>query len=222
MTASRWILIALASGCTASPTPQSAPVADTARTLGFPSPSERADSAATTLIPAGYGTLRQDDVAIQLEPSNVVVKLIPLDESVIRVLAPDSYRTLHGLLESRRETIARSAAVRGLRHGNVWYGEFTALLPDARFTPTDLTITSGGRDFRPLDVFPLTRGFGQQRLQPRENQQALYLFDDAVDTSQPLTVTMASERNSDWESILRKIERERTQIRARAVAKPTP
>jgi hypothetical protein len=213
------MLVAL--GCTAAPPPQVTPAADTAARAVAPT-THRPDTSAATLIPAGYGTLRQDDVAIRLEPTGLVVKLIPLDEAVIRVLAPDSYRTLHGLFESRRETIARSAGVRGLRHGDVWYGEFTALVPDARFTPTDVTITSGGRDFRPLDVFPLTRGFGQQRLQPRENQQALYLFDDAVDASQPLTVTMANERNTDWESILRKIERERTQIRARAVAQPKP
>jgi hypothetical protein len=208
--------------CTAAPPPQPSPVADTARSPALPSPSARADTAATAIIPAGYGTLRQDDIAIRLEPNSIVVKLIPLDESVIRTLAPDSYRTLHGLVESRRETIARSAAVRGLRRGNVWYGEFTALLPDSRFTPTDLTLTSGGRDFRPLELFPLTRGFGQQRLQPREYQQALFLFDDAVDVSQPLTVTMSNERNTDWETILRRIERERTQIRARAVGQPKP
>lgn len=212
----------IAAGCSAAPAPQPSPVADTVATLAFPSPSARADTAAATLIPAGYGTLRQDDVAIRLEPNSVVVKLIPLDEAVIRVLAPDSYRTLHGLLESRRDVIARSVSVHGLHRGTVWYGEFTALMPDARFTPTDLTVTSGGRDYRPLEVFPLTRGFGQQRLQPRENQQALFLFDDAVDASQPLVVTMASERNTDWESIIRKIERERTQIRARAASKPTP
>jgi len=219
----RWLSSAIAvAACTAAPAPRPSPVADTVAALALPSPSARADTAAATLIPAGYGTLRQDDVAIRLEPNNVVVKLIPLDEAMIRVLAPDSYRTLHGLLESRRDAIARSASVHGLRRGTVWYGEFTALVPDARFTPTDLTITSGGRDFRPLDVFPLTRAFGQQRLQPRENQQALFLFDDAVDATQPLSVTMASQRNSDWESILRKIEHERTQIRARAAAKPTP
>lgn len=216
------VAVIVVGGCTGAPAPQPSPVADSVATLGFPSPSARADTAAATMIPAGYGTLRQDDVAIRLEPNSVVVKLIPLDEAVIRTMAPDSYRTLHGLLESRRDLIARGAAVHGLRQGKVWYGEFTALMPDARFTATDLTITSGGRDYRPLEVFPLTRGFGQQRLQPRENQQALYLFDDAVDATQPLTVTMASERNTDWESILRKIERERTQIRARAAAKPTP
>jgi len=222
VTRSLFVTAAFGIGCTAAPAPQPSPATDSVRSLAFPSPSARADTAAATLIPVGYGTLRQDDIAIRLEPNSVVVKLIPTDESVIRTLAPDSYRTLHGVVESRRETIDRNAALRGLRRANVWYAEFTALVPDARFTPTDLTVTSGGRDFRPLEVLPLTRGFAQQRLQPRENQQALFLFDDAVDVSQPLTVTMANERNTDWESILRRIERERTQIRARAVAQPKP
>ena len=53
-------------------------------------------------------------------------------------------------------------------------------------------------------------------MQPRELQQALYLFEDGIDLSQPLTVTMGIERNTDWQNILRTIERERAMIRSRA------
>ena len=66
------------------------------------------DSTTATAIPAGLGTLRQDDIAIVLQPEGVRVTAIPLDESVIRTLAPDSYRSLRALLESRRQEIARS------------------------------------------------------------------------------------------------------------------
>jgi len=179
------------------------------------------DTTPQDVIPAGYGTLRQDDVTIRLQPTGVLVNLLPLDESVLRVLAPDSYRYLHDLLESRRDFLRRSATLHGLRQGRPWYVEFIGLVPDARFIPTDVTITSGGRDFRPLEIVPVTSGFGQQRLQPHEKQRAIYLFDDAVDVAQPLTVTMGTERNTDWESILRNsVEPERSRIRARAASKP--
>lgn len=177
-----------------------------------------ADTGTAGLVPPGYGTLRQDDIAIKIPLDNVAVRLIPLDESVIRTLSPDSYRALRDLLASRRDQIARLARQHGLRQANVWYVSFFGLAPQAQFTPTDVTITSNGREFRPVEIVPLTSGFGEQRLQPREVQQALYLFEDGLDLSQPLTVTMGIERNTDWQAILQTIERERAMIRSRAAS----
>lgn len=180
---------------------------------------------AATLVPAGYGTLRQDDIAIVLEPDGVRVTAIPLDESVIRVLAPDSYRTLRATLEGKRQQIAQRARMRGVRDPRVWYLRFYGIAPNARFVPTDLTVTSGGRDYRPFDVIPITPGFGEQRLQPRETQSGLLLFDPGVDVEQPLVVSMGADRNTDWSNdrgdlILGRIEAERASIRARA-GRPT-
>jgi hypothetical protein len=172
------------------------------------------------LVPPGLGTLKQEDIAIILEPAgtNVRVTAIPLDESVIRVLAPDSYRSLRANLESRRQAVAQRAAIHGVREARVWYVRFYGLAPDARFVPTDFTVTSGGREYRPIDVIGLSPRFGEQRLQPRETESGLLLFDEGLDVSQPLTVTMGSEQNTDWEGILRKIDGERASIRARAAA----
>jgi len=177
------------------------------------------DSTAATAIPAGLGTLRQDDISIVLQPQGVRVTAIPLDESVIRTLAPDSYRSLRALLESRRQEIARRASMHGIREPRVWYVLFYGLAPDARFVPTDFTVSSGGRDYRPFDVVPISPGFGTQRLQPRETQKGLLLFDEGLDVSQPVIVTMGAERNPDWDGILRKIDAERAAIRARASAR---
>ncbi len=182
-------------------------------------PRVSSDSTAATLIPAGLGTLKQDDISILLQPEGVRVTAIPLDENVIRTLAPDSYRGLRALLESRRQEITRRASMHGIRDPRVWYVLFYGLAPDARFVPTDVTITSGGREYRPFDVVAISPGFGTQRLQPRDTQRGLLLFDEGLDVSQPLTVTMGAERNPDWDNILRKIDAERAAIRARAGAR---
>lgn len=184
-----------------------------------------ADSTSPTLIPPGLGTLKQEDIAIVLQPNGVRVTAIPLDESIIRVLAPDSYRSLHATLESRRPQIAQRASNHGIRDPGVWYVSFVGLTPDARFVPTDMTVTSGGRDYRPFDVIALTPGFGEHRVQPRDTQRGLLLFDDGIDASQPMVVAMAAERNLEWsndrsDAILSKIEAERAQIRARAGGRP--
>ena len=178
------------------------------------------DTGGGALIPAGYGTLHEEDVAIKLALPGVLVQLIPLDESVTRVLAPDSYRSLHDLLQSKQGPLAHCAALHDLRERNVWIVQFFGLAPDASFTPLDLTISAPGRDFRPLELIPLTPGFGQNRLQVGRTQRALYLFDDGLPLNQPLTATMGSVSNStDWPTNLRRIESERASVEARAAKK---
>ena len=174
------------------------------------------------LVPAGYGSLRQDDVSIRLSTRGVQVRAIPLEESIIRVLAPDSYRALRDLLTSRRGEIDRLATRNGVRRPSVWYVSFFGVQPDARFSPMELRITSAGRDYRPLEILPLSPGFGENRLAQRETQSALYLFEDGVDPEQPLTVAMGDERNATWQETLRRIERERALIRSRAAARSEP
>ena len=204
------------SGCAQSAVPEAPKPATTPATPAIVS----ADTTGGGLVPAGYGSLRQEAIAISLQLPDVIVRLIPLDESVIRTLSSDSYRALREPGESRKAAVARLASQHGLLRGNLWYVQFYGLARDARFSPLELTVTSAGRDYRPVEVIPLSTGFGEQRLQPRETQTALYLFDDALDVNQPLIVSLGSQRSSSWSSTLRDIERERALIRSRAQARP--
>jgi hypothetical protein len=174
----------------------------------------------SALVPAGYGTLRQDDIAIRLQLEGVQVKAIPLDESIIRTLSPDSYRALRDLQESRHAQVSSIARRYGTSQYRLWYVSFFAIAPEARFSPMEFIVTNNGRDFRPLDVLPLTAGFGEQRLKVRETQAALYIFGGELDASQPLTVRVETTRNDDWPTVLRRVERERSLIRSRAARQP--
>ena len=211
------ILSSVLAACASSPSGQTGSTVPATTAAGTPAASAggTGDTTGGALVLAGFGTLRQDDIAIKLQLSDVLVKLTPLDESVIRTLSPDSYRALRELAESRRPAIARLASQHGLVHGSVWYVSFYGLAPEARFSPLELTVGSMGRDFRPAEVIPLSSGFGSQRLQPRETQSALYLFDDALDVNQPLTVSLSGQESSSWATTLRTIERERALIRSR-------
>lgn len=174
------------------------------------------DSAAHVAIPSGFGSLRQDDIAIRLEPQGLIVRAIPLDESVIRLLTPDSYRALRDLQASNRRTIEAISRRSGGRSPDLWYVSFYGLEENARFSPMDLVITSGGQDFRPIDVIPLSTGFGEQRLRQRETQSAVYAYPEGVDVDHPLTVTFQGLQSVIWEQLLQRIERERALVRARA------
>ena len=207
------LILGVACGSPPASTPQPQPA-------GVPTRVSR-DSTSASLVPVGLGTLKQEDLAIVLQPNGVRVTAIPLDENVIRTLAPDSYRTLRATLENKRQQVMQIASLRGVHDPRVWYVVFTGLVPDARFIPTDITVTSGGREYRPIDVIGLLNGFSEHRLQPRETQRALVIFDESLDVAQSIVVIMGSERNTDWstdrsDSILSRIEAERAQIRARA------
>jgi hypothetical protein len=197
----------IALGCTAPP--------GTTATAALPQPVSE-DTTSRTLVPAGFGSLRQDDIAIRLTPQGLIVRAIPLDEGVIRLLTPDSYRALRDLQASNRQVIATIARRSGGRTPDLWYVSFFGVQPEARFTAMDLIITSAGQDFRPLEIIPLTTGFGEQRLHQRETQSAVYVFPGEVDVDHPLSVTFQGERNTGWEQILQRIERERALVRARA------
>lgn len=203
-------MLALASlGCTSVPASQagttSPPIADRSR-----------DSVGTGLVPAGFGSLKQDDISIRLQLRGLLVRATPLDESVIRLLASDSYRSLRDRRESERARIASLAARSGVRGFSIWSISYYGMEPDVRFSPSEVIISSVGRDFRPIEIIPLTTGFGQQRLDQRDTQTALYLFDEAVDVNQPLTMTVEATRSAGWQETLQVIERERALVRSRA------
>lgn len=174
------------------------------------------DSTGRGSVPVGYGTLRQDDIAIRMELPGLIVRAIPLDENLIRLLTPDSYRALRELQESNKQSIAAVTRRTGGRAPDLWYVSFYGVQPDVHFSPMELVITSSGRDFRPLEVLPLSSGFGEQRLKQREAQSAIYLYDEAIDLDQPMSVSFQNVRDESWEQVLTRIERERALVRARA------
>ncbi|MBK8248583.1 MAG: hypothetical protein IPK85_14410 [Gemmatimonadetes bacterium] len=177
-----------------------------------------ADSIA--LVPAGFGSLKQDDIAVRVAQFGLRVRAIPLDESVIRVLSPDSYAALSDLLKSQTERLTELSRRTALPRLSVWYVSFFSQeVGEARYSPLELIITNVGRDFRPVDVIGLSPGFGLQRVRQREVQSALYVFDGQLDVNQPLVIAYETARATTWPAILQRIERERALVRSRAGAR---
>jgi hypothetical protein len=176
----------------------------------------QADTAGLALLPPGYGSLRQDDLSLHIDAGTVLVRALPLDEALIRLLTPDSYRALHDLKEGSRSQIDAIARRYGGRPVSVWLISFYGVEPNARFTPGDLIVTSGGRDFRPYDILSLTVGFGENRLRQRETQSALYVYDGDVQVNQPVSIAYQGAIDASWDQTLQTIERERAMVRARA------
>lgn len=194
-------ILLLSGGCASAPAPleAQAPPAEGARE--------------SVMVPPGFGTLRQDEVTIQLRSDALLIKVTPLDEALIRLLAPDTYQRLHALATSRRPEAARET---GAEAPVLFLVSFFSYQPDVSFQPEDLQLQHRGRILRADAILPVTAGFGRQRLAQQENQSAIYAFDAEIDHAQPITVRYGFQQTDQWTSILPVLEVERAKVRARA------
>jgi len=167
-------------------------------------------------VPAGYGTLRRDDIVVQLATGTIEVQVLPLDEQVIRLLAPDTYRSLTELVRSRAADLTDAAARGSTQNPTVVMVTFLGVVPQARFNPEELTITSRGRLFRPIGIVPLSPTWSSFQLDARQQAAAIYLFDPGISFAEQLTVSYQGRSSDAWSHSLRLLDQERARVRARA------
>jgi hypothetical protein len=174
-------------------------------------PSSAVVAVTDTMVPAGFGTLRQDEVTVSIRSGAVLVKVTPLDEVVIRLLAPDTYQRLSALRESRREEAARQL----MREPELFLVSFFSYQPDVTFQPEDVQLVDRARLLRASVIIPLTSGWGQERLDQQETQTAIYAFDADIDFTQVLTVRYGLVESQEWRQIMSRLELERGRILSR-------
>jgi hypothetical protein len=170
------------------------------------------------LPPAGFGTLGQDDIGIRLRTPDFVISFIPLNEGVIRLLAPDTYRSMHRLLESKSQEIADAARRNGISQPSVFLVSFFGTQTRARFEAEALTITGQNRLFRPRAFLPLSPSFGERQVSLRETATAVYLYEDGLRLLDPFVLGYDGVTTNEWERILIALDRERAAVAARAAA----
>src|SRR5256885_6937175 len=100
-------------------------------------PSFPRSASAQDTLPAGYGTLKRDDIVVRFATDQLEIQVLPLAEYVIRLLAPDTYRSLEQLLKSKQRDIRDAAQRAGLERPTLVMVTFFGLLPQARFSPED-------------------------------------------------------------------------------------
>jgi hypothetical protein len=201
------IALVVAMGC--SPVPADTP--------SVPSPVTAADTivAEDGLIPAGYGSLRQDDFSVELTEAGLHVKVTPLAEAVIRLAAPDTYERLNALARSRTEAAER------LSEGaaELFLVSFFTRDANVEYRPDELQLNHRGRTLLPVGIVPLTTGWGRHLLQPQQTQSAIYVFPADFDFSLPLTVRYGLRQSDEWHrDVIQRLDDERTRVLARSQA----
>ena len=170
-----------------------------------------ADSASVAVEP-GFGTLKQDEFTIGIRSGNLLVKVTPLDEQIIRLAAPDTYKRLAALAQSRHaEAVERTR----VEDPELFLVSFFSYSPDVEFNPEDVQIDYSGKLMRAAHIVPLTPSWGTQRLGQQQTQAAIYAFDEPIDYDLPLILKYGTDQNSDWQRVVAKLQVERTKILSR-------
>jgi hypothetical protein len=176
----------------------------------------------TDLPPAGFGSLKQDQVAVIITTTNLAVRVLPLDERVIRLLAPDTYSSLHALMLSKAAAIGAAARDAGRDSLEAFFVTFYALQPQVTFVPDQVSIQSLGSYFRPIAILPLSPLWNDARLDQRQQASAIYLFEPSIPVSQTFTVFYSDQNSATFDNSLTLLQSERARVLARAAQKPQP
>lgn len=174
----------------------------------------------TAWPPAGFGTLGQEQVAVRLSTPTIELRVLPLDERVIRLLAPDTYASFHRLLEKHRPQIDSIAFRRGIGVPAVLLVTFFGLEERARFEPELLSVSAQNRLFRPLEILPLSPQWLRRQLDQRQTASGIYIFPGDIRILDPFDVSYDDVVSRDWGDRLRRLDRERAGVLSRAGRRP--
>ncbi|HSB54756.1 MAG TPA: hypothetical protein VLD58_10385, partial [Gemmatimonadales bacterium] len=142
--------------------------------------AQRGQGALEPLPPAGYGSMTQNSLALRIRTDEIEVRLVPLDQRVTRLLAADSYRSLQGLVESRRAAIDSIATRAGISSPGLALVTFFGQQAGIRFDPQTVSLLIRNRFLRPLGIVPFSPRFNSQQLDVREQVTAIYLFEEEL------------------------------------------
>src|SRR5436309_15559770 len=95
-------------------------------------PSFPRSASAQNTLPIGYGTLKRDDIVVRFATDQLEIQILPLAEYVIRLLAPDTYRSLEQLLKTKGRELSGAAQRAGVERPTLVMVTFFGLLPQAR------------------------------------------------------------------------------------------
>ena len=175
-----------------------------------------AQEADDLLPPPGFGSLRLADLAVRLDGPNVEVRLMPLDELILRLLAPDTYRSLHALRETKDAEMRRLAERFGMMEPVAFFVTVFGKQEQAPFDPEQITIISRNRLFRPIGVLPITPSWNERRVSQGETAAAVYVFESGIAMLEPFTAEYAGTTSDQWGQSLPRVEQERARVVSRS------
>jgi hypothetical protein len=167
----------------------------------------------------GFGTLKVDDIALLFQTQDLRIRVLPLDERVLRLLAPDSYASLAGLKRIKAAEIDEVARRYGIIEPALFSISFYGLSQRAPFVPEELTLQSRGRFFRPVGFVPMSPGWGERWIAQRGSEIAIVLYEPGMSLfDDDLVVAYQGFTTGAWAAVAPALVRERAAVLSRAAA----
>jgi hypothetical protein len=170
-------------------------------------------------LPAeSYGSLTQSDLTLRIVTPELEVRIVPLDLRVARLMAPDAYRSLRGLVESRRATIDSIARRSGTSRPGMALVTFYGQQEGIRFDPQRVAVTFRNQYLQPIGIVPYSPRFNSQQLNVREQVSGIYLFQEELPVGDSFRFSYGSVNSDDWQNKQVMLDRERARVSARSRA----
>lgn len=184
--------------------------------LGCAAPARGQSGDRVRPLPVGYGSLTQDDLALQVRNDEIDIRFVPLDPGLAALLAPDAYQSLRGLLETHRRAIDSVASRAGVAQPGLALVRFFGLRPDVRFDAQTLSLLIRTQVARPIGIIPVSGRFTSGQLGVREQAIGLYLFDQDIPVNDSFTLSYGALTSPDWQGKQSTLNRERARVAARS------
>jgi len=175
----------------------------------------------SAMPPAGLGSLTQEQISLTLANSQLTVRFEPLNERLLRLLAPDAYRALAGLIAKNQAVIDSVSRDNGASQPGLMLLTVYGNAPDARFDPTLVGVTVNTRRIDPIAILPLDANFSRQQLAIRTVGMGLFVFSEELPVYSPLVFTYGSAAAEGWTRLIPTFDRELARVSARARSQAT-
>jgi hypothetical protein len=183
--------------------------------------SGRAESQETpdpmgTMPPLGLGSLTQEQISITIANSQLTVRFEPLNERLLRLLAPDAYRALAGMIASRRPAIDSISRTSGATSPGLMLVTVYGNVTDSRFDPTLIGVSVNARRIDPVGIIPLNASFSRQQLERGTTGMGLFVFSEELPVYSPMGFSYGPVSADGWASKIPTFDRELARVSARA------
>jgi len=169
-----------------------------------------------TMPPMGLGSLTQEQISISIANSQLTIRFQPLNERLLRLLAPDAYRALSGMIASRHAAIDSVSRYSGSTQPGLMLVTVYGNVPDVRFDGTSVGVSVNAIRIDPIGIIPLNVNFSRQQLPQQAVGQGLYVFAEELPVYSPMVFSYGSVTAEGWASKISTFDRELARVSARA------
>ncbi|HEX5003821.1 MAG TPA: hypothetical protein VFV65_00790 [Gemmatimonadales bacterium] len=174
-----------------------------------------------TMPPMGMGSLTQEQISVGVGNNQLTVRFTPLNERLLRLLAPDAYRALAGLVARRRAAIDSVSRSSGTAQPGLMLVTVYGNVPDVRFDPTLIGASVNGRRIDPVGIIPLDANFSRQQLPRQAVGMGLFVFSEELPVYSPMVFTYGVAAAEGWAGRIQTFDRELARVSARERSQAT-